>query len=172
MSRPLTVKTKPALTVFHTDPSTGSPYLSVAHAENMARVHIRKYAQNVLKRMDAEDLKQELMAKLCASRFDPTKSAAKTFAITCFGGTCGNIWKRLHTAGERFRERPDFVVMNEDGEVRMATEVDAEEDDSNPERLLIMKQELGDMDLDEQCNTRNWHRTSENRRKMEALLND
>lgn len=123
-------------TVFSIDPTTGEPYITVDHAQKIAYIHLSRHCLNILPgNRDLEDLKQELLLKLCGSQFNPEKSAAKTFVITCFMSATGNIAKKMKAYG-RDSEISDFA-MKQDGESMLATEAFEHEDWCDPESEMI-----------------------------------
>jgi DNA-directed RNA polymerase specialized sigma24 family protein len=125
----------PETTVFSVNPATGEPYMTQDQAQALAYKHLTLHASNLTQRLDIEDLKQELMLKLSMSSYDPAKSAAVTFAITCFNSRCGQIWNATVISHDRWREVSDFEVFEKNTvseEYVWATEVLAV-DDITPE---------------------------------------
>lgn len=112
----------PAVTVFSIDPATGQPYATTAYALSLADYHVSHFAKNLLVKLDHEDIKQELMLKLCLVSYDKTKSAPNTFMIMCFKSQCARIWEREFKVRDKHKETNDFVLMEEDGDAVLATE--------------------------------------------------
>ena len=112
----------PAVNVFSVNPETNQPYMTLEHAEKLIWTHINKYAQKLCKKIDPEDLKQELLIKLLISTYKPEKSKPKTFAITCMNSRCMQLYSILVLAKKRGKgEVPDFLVNNEESDEVWAT---------------------------------------------------
>lgn len=151
----------PTYTVFSIDASTGKPHMSVDQAQNLAAAHIYRYGSNLLMKSSMEDLKQDLMMKLCSAQFNPAKSSAKTFAITCFGSVCGNIYNKQRAKGKD-AEIPDFQMEDQcDGEKVFATVAFSPVDLDSPESEMMLKQEMQDVDMSDLYEPHNWKKTQE-----------
>jgi len=161
---------KPSVTVFSIDPATGEQYMTTEHAERLAYTHIHKKCSNLMSKISADDLKQELMLKLCSVNYDPSKCAAVTWAITCFTSCSGNIWKYFFISKNRNCERPDFILEGKDGDMILATENDAEADETTPEWLVMARQELEHVDIEEFWEPENYSKRDKNLRRVSRLL--
>ena len=138
------ITTKPELTVFDINPATNEPYMTVNHAERLAHTHLFTRCQRLLEKFSMDDLKQELLLKLCISKFDPSRAAAKTFAIMCFRSAASRVWQRDTQARDKWRENSDFTMFydKETGKEYLATEVLCGDVEITAERIVIAKQEL------------------------------
>ena len=74
----------PPTTVFSINPETQKPYLEPEHAMKLACKHIITKAPFLLNDSDLEDIRSYFMIRLCATRYNPAKCAAPTFAIMIF----------------------------------------------------------------------------------------
>lgn len=75
-------KAKPKRTIFSVDPKTGNPYLTVEDAMKMVYTHVNYHMPFLLKRNTMEELVSMYLEKACRSRYNPRKSAAKTWFTT------------------------------------------------------------------------------------------
>lgn len=132
--------TKPAVTVFDTNPKTGEPFMTVDHAYSLAYSHIHKTAANLTGRVEIEDLCQKLMLKLSGANYKPEKSAPTTFAINVFRTGCGNVARYFESCG-RDMEIKDFLMTNKDGDKVLATEAFGDVDECTPESRLDAAEE-------------------------------
>lgn len=137
------IVTMPDTTVFSIDPKTNKPYATIDYAESLAYTHISRFAKNLTEAIDPEDIKQELMLKLCIAKYDPTKSAPNTFMILCFKSHCARIWERQFRVRDRNKETNDFALFDQDGEQIMATEYIGVEE-ATPEDYLNASQVYSD----------------------------
>lgn len=114
----------PKRTIFSINPETGEPYMAPDYAMNLAKAHVVKTAKNLLAYhgFSMDDLVQEIMMRMSAVEFDPTKSSAKTFFILCATCHLGNLHKVTFISNDRYKCQSDFVVYDNEGEALMATE--------------------------------------------------
>lgn len=135
------VRSPPSRTIFSIDPKTNQPFMTVECAVKLIEVHIRKFATNLLPKITVEDLTQDLLAKLCASAFDPSKSSAKTFLYMCLGSRCAQIYNSNFAFNKRHLERPDFLLYasRDESNTTYATDSIGTED-ATPEDYLLAKE--------------------------------
>jgi DNA-directed RNA polymerase specialized sigma24 family protein len=132
---PARISTPPKTTVFSTDPTTGKPFMEIAHAQKLAWKHVHLFGNNLPFHYSKEDLVQECLSRICFSNFDPTRASAKTFAILVYTSRLGQLFQHNQNSG-RFLEASDFTMFEDDSNQQVyATDVIGQ-DHSDPECIL------------------------------------
>lgn len=123
----------PERTVFSINPETGLPFCTVEVATLIISKHIRVKATNLLKKYSFDDIKQELLLKLCISNYDPKLSSPRTFIIMVSITACCKLNNALKIRNKHM-EINDFII-GEDGQ--SAVETWQIPETINPENYLL-----------------------------------
>lgn len=116
MSKP---KQAEKVTLFSIDPSTGEPYMSMDYARDLITHHVINYAPWAATRgREIDDVIQDCTLKMWTSKYDPTLSAPRTFAIIMIRGCCGHYLvgdTRQKCTGSNVKDKDGKTVRRADG---------------------------------------------------------
>lgn len=130
----------PERTVFSINPATTLPFCTEQEASLIIDKHITCKAQNIVHKYSADDIKQNILLRLCISKFNPELSAAKTFITLVCITACRKFFNDLKVRSKHLEVR-DFLI-NEDGESFIETY--STTDSINPENYLLTNEYLAE----------------------------